>query len=63
VGRGPGPARSALAVSPVGCRPAAVKGRVPVTRLGRVMLGKLKVYAGTAHPHVAQQPRPLPDHI
>jgi large subunit ribosomal protein L13 len=34
----------------------AVKGMMPRTRLGRKQLGKLKVYAGPVHPHVAQQP-------
>jgi large subunit ribosomal protein L13 len=34
----------------------AVRRMLPKTRLGRQMLGKLKVYAGTDHPHVAQQP-------
>lgn len=34
----------------------AVKGMLPRTRLGRKQLGKLKVYAGTEHPHEAQQP-------
>lgn len=35
---------------------AAVKGMLPKNRLGRQMLKKLKVYAGTEHRHVAQQP-------
>jgi large subunit ribosomal protein L13 len=34
----------------------AVKGMMPRTRLGRKQLRKLKVYAGPAHPHSAQQP-------
>ena len=34
----------------------AVKGMMPRNRLGRAMLSKLKVYAGNAHPHSAQQP-------
>ena len=38
----------------------AVKGMMPKTRLGRAQLKKLKVYAGTEHPHEAQQPEPLP---
>jgi large subunit ribosomal protein L13 len=37
----------------------AVKGMMPKTKLGRKMLDKLKVYAGTEHPHVAQQPELL----
>jgi large subunit ribosomal protein L13 len=35
---------------------AAVKGMVPRTKLGRAMMKKLKVYAGSEHPHAAQQP-------
>lgn len=35
----------------------AVKGMVPKNRLGRQQLGKLKVYAGSEHPHQAQQPK------
>lgn len=38
---------------------AAVKGMLPKNRLGRAMLGKLKVYSGVEHPHEAQQPKPL----
>jgi large subunit ribosomal protein L13 len=34
----------------------AVKGMVPKNRLGRKLLKKLKVYAGSEHPHEAQQP-------
>ena len=37
----------------------AVKGMMPKNKLGRAMLLKLKVYAGTSHPHDAQQPMPL----
>lgn len=37
----------------------AVKGMLPRNPLGRAMIGKLKVYAGTDHPHTAQQPQPL----
>lgn len=37
----------------------AVKGMLPKNRLGRQMLSKLKVYAGSEHPHEAQQPQPL----
>ena len=32
----------------------AVKGMLPKNRLGNSMLKKLKVYAGDAHPHLAQ---------
>ncbi|MFI4917506.1 MAG: 50S ribosomal protein L13 [Phycisphaerales bacterium JB060] len=34
----------------------AVRRMLPKNRLGRVMLKKLKVYAGSEHPHQAQQP-------
>ncbi|MCB1663481.1 MAG: 50S ribosomal protein L13 [Pseudomonadales bacterium] len=37
----------------------AVKGMLPRNPLGREMYRKLKVYAGTEHPHAAQQPMPL----
>ena len=35
----------------------AVKGMLPRTPLGRAMFKKLKVYAGSEHPHSAQQPQ------
>ncbi|MDK1023305.1 MAG: 50S ribosomal protein L13 [Gammaproteobacteria bacterium] len=34
----------------------AVKGMMPRNKLSRAMLSKLKVYAGSEHPHTAQQP-------
>ena len=34
----------------------AVKGMLPHNRLGRQMYKKLFVYAGSEHPHMAQQP-------
>lgn len=37
----------------------AVKGMLPKTSLGRRQLTKLKIYAGSAHPHEAQQPEKL----
>lgn len=37
----------------------AVKGMLPKNPLGRAMFRKLKVYAGAAHNHTAQQPKPL----
>jgi large subunit ribosomal protein L13 len=36
----------------------AVRRMLPKNKLGRVMLSKLKVYAGSDHPHLAQQPEP-----
>ena len=37
----------------------AIRGMLPKNRLGRAMLKKLKVYAGSEHPHAAQKPEPL----
>lgn len=37
----------------------AVRGMLPRNRLGRALLGKLKVYAGPEHPHQAQSPQSL----
>ena len=37
----------------------AVKGMLPKGPLGYAMIKKLKVYAGDAHPHGAQQPKVL----
>mgnify|MGYP001223468628 FL=1 len=37
----------------------AVKGMLPHTRLGRQLFTKLKVYKGSEHPHLAQEPKLL----
>jgi large subunit ribosomal protein L13 len=37
----------------------AVKGMLPKNSLGRAMLKKLRVFSGSEHSHVAQQPQPL----
>jgi large subunit ribosomal protein L13 len=34
----------------------AVRGMLPKTKLGNKLINKLKVYAGDAHPHSAQNP-------
>ena len=36
----------------------AIRGMIPKNRLGRQQFTKLKVYAGTEHPHEAQNPTP-----
>jgi large subunit ribosomal protein L13 len=41
----------------------AVRGMLPKNSLGRAMFHKLKVYPGAEHPHAAQQPKALPDHV
>ncbi len=37
----------------------SIEGMLPKNRLGRAQAKKLKVYAGSAHPHHAQKPAPL----
>ena len=37
----------------------AVKGMLPKGPLGYAMIKKMKVYAGSEHPHAAQQPKTL----
>jgi large subunit ribosomal protein L13 len=37
---------------------SAIRGMLPKNTIGRHMGKKLKVYAGTDHPHQAQQPEP-----
>lgn len=34
----------------------AVKGMLPKTKMGKKVLGNLKIYAGDKHPHEAQKP-------
>jgi large subunit ribosomal protein L13 len=48
-----------LATRPEEAVRRAVRGMLPKGRLGRRMLGKLKVYAGPSHPHGAQKPQPF----
>jgi large subunit ribosomal protein L13 len=38
---------------------SAVRGMLPKNALGRKMFKKLKIYAGSEHPHQAQLPEPL----
>ena len=35
----------------------AIRGMLPKNSLGRAQIKKLKVYAGSTHPHAAQQPK------
>lgn len=37
----------------------AVRRMLPKTKLGRKMLTRLKIYAGSDHPHAPQNPEPL----
>jgi large subunit ribosomal protein L13 len=53
------PLRRMLETHPTRVIEHAVRGMLPKNRLGRKMIKKLKVYAGSEHPHEAQQPEPL----
>ena len=53
------PMETVLAKHPERVLTAAVRRMLPKNRLGAAMLTKLKVYAGSDHPHQAQQPQPL----
>ncbi len=48
-----------LATKPEEAVRRAVRGMLPKNRLGRAMLRKLKIYAGSVHPHAAQMPSVL----
>lgn len=37
----------------------AVRRMLPKSKMGRNILGKLKIYRGTEHPHQAQQPKEM----
>jgi len=37
----------------------AIKGMLPKGHLGRKLLKNVKIYAGSVHPHTAQNPKPL----
>ena len=52
-------AKDLLVKEPTALVYKAVKGMLPKNTLGREQLKKLKVYAGTDHPHAAQQPETL----
>jgi len=53
------PLREELQRRPTEVIRKAVRGMLPKNRLARAQLTKLKVYAGPAHPHEAQSPKPL----
>lgn len=47
-----------LEKNPVRAVEKAIRGMLPKNSLGAAQLKKLKVYAGSEHPHAAQQPKP-----
>jgi large subunit ribosomal protein L13 len=51
--------RDQMKVHPDRVITSAVWGMLPHNRLGRVLLKRLKVYAGSEHPHIAQNPKPV----
>lgn len=53
------PYRRMAAAHPERVVEMAVKGMLPKNALGRAMYKKLKVYAGSEHPHQGQLPQPL----
>ena len=52
-------AKEVLAKKPEELIRMAVKGMLPKNKLGRQQLKKLKIYAGSDHPHQAQKPEEL----
>jgi len=51
--------KTVLAKQPHKLLEKSIKGMLPKTKLGDAMYKKLFVYAGTEHPHTAQQPETL----
>lgn len=52
-------ARLMMTKKPTAMIEIAVKGMLPKNRLGRSLFGNLHVYAGSEHPHQAQQPQQI----
>jgi large subunit ribosomal protein L13 len=51
--------REVLAKNPRGVVEAAVKGMLPKNKIGSELFRNLYVYAGSEHPHAAQQPKEI----
>lgn len=51
--------RDLLSKKPQAVLENAVKGMLPKTKLGRQLIKKLFLYAGSEHPHQAQKPEPF----
>ncbi len=52
-------AKTVMARHPTQILEDAVRAMIRRSPLGRRIMGKLKVYAGSEHPHVAQQPKKI----
>ena len=46
-----------IAKKPIAVVEKAIKGMLPKSKLGNAVFGNLFVYAGSEHPHAAQQPK------
>lgn len=57
------PARHIRRTNPTRILTQAVRGMLPKTRQGRKIFRRLHVYAGSDHPHQAQQPIPIEPRI
>ena len=53
------PIKDIRATNPTRILSSAVAGMIPRNRLKKIILNKLKVYAGTEHPHGGQKLEPL----
>ena len=53
------PVKAVLAKNPAAVVEQAVKGMLPRTRLGEKIFHNLYVYAGSEHPHQAQNPKTI----
>ncbi len=51
--------REQMRVHPERVLIAAVWGMIPHNRMGHQLIKRLKVYAGSEHPHAAQNPKPV----
>lgn len=51
--------REQMRVHPDRVITSAVWGMLPHNRLGHELIKRLKVYAGSEHPHIAQNPKPV----
>ena len=51
--------REQLQIHPDRALRTAVWGMLPHNRMGRSLLKRLKIYAGSDHPHTMQKPEPL----
>jgi len=56
-------ARQVLSTHPERIIEFAVKGMLPKNRLSRQVIKKLKVYAGSEHPHSAQKLQDFPNYL